>query len=68
VTASEAVIRSRVAARGNVRDQWKLANWDQFWAMMSKSRCRWRGAVHINVPNGGPEPDLGELEAIMDER
>src|SRR3954451_10941898 len=56
VTASEAVIRSRVAARGNVRDEWKLANWDQFWAMMSESRCRWRGAVHLNVPNDGPEP------------
>ncbi|MDQ2662341.1 MAG: ATP-binding protein [Actinomycetota bacterium] len=65
VTASEERIKQRVIARGNPRDEWKLANWPEFWAAASARECRWRGARHVTVDNDGAAPDLEALVGAL---
>lgn len=65
VTASEARIKQRVIARANPRDEWKLANWDEFWAVATSRECCWRGTEHVMVDNDGATPNLQALEAAL---
>jgi len=65
VTASEESIKQRVVARANPRDEWKLANWDEFWTAATARECRWRGTEHVTVDNDGATPNLQALETAL---
>ena len=38
-------LRKRLIARGYPRDEWKLANWETFWAGAQANSCQWEGPV-----------------------
>ncbi|WP_285725563.1 AAA family ATPase [Psychromicrobium xiongbiense] len=47
-------LRQRLMNRGYPRDEWKLANWETFWAGAQANSCRWRGAKHVELDNSLP--------------
>jgi predicted kinase len=59
------VHRSRLVARGNDRDRWKLDHWDEFRSELERDRCRWADAVHVRVDNTGPDADLSALAPFL---
>jgi predicted kinase len=62
VVAPEHIVRERLVARGLSRDRWKLDHWDEYRAMMRGLHCAWTDAVHVELDNSGPHPDLAPLE------
>jgi predicted kinase len=46
VRVSPQELQGRLRRRGSHRDQWKLANWDEYWAEHGERPCLWAG-VHL---------------------
>lgn len=65
VVAPDHLVRERLIARGLSRDHWKLEHWDEYRAMMQGLRCVWDDAVHLELDNSGPQPDLAPLEEAI---
>lgn len=65
VVAPHHIVRERLAARALPRDRWKLDHWDEYRELMRELRCTWTGAVHIELDNSGPRPDLAPLEEAL---
>ncbi|BAS16439.1 hypothetical protein AHiyo8_47420 [Arthrobacter sp. Hiyo8] len=63
-TDGEAV-RARLVARGYERDEWKLNNWEQFWAASQVNACEWKGARHVELDNSGDAIDVGLLDVVF---
>ena len=53
VTVDGTRLKDRVVDRGNERDTWKIAHWDEFWATAQAAECKWRGAHHVLFDNTG---------------
>lgn len=58
-------VRERLIRRGNPRDAWKLAHWDEFWAAHGEVRCAWSGCRILRVENGTAAPGDDELAALL---
>ncbi|MDT0168509.1 AAA family ATPase [Pseudarthrobacter sp. BRE9] len=58
-------LRERLISRGYPRDEWKLANWETFWAGAQANSCHWQGAIHIDFDNTASETDLTAFEAEL---
>ena len=65
VTVNGSQVRTRVEDRALERDEWKLANWDDFWASAQAAECRWRGAHHILFDNSADGLDAKSIEAAL---
>jgi predicted kinase len=65
VVAPDHIVRQRLLARGLARDRWKLDHWDEYLAIMQGVRCTWADAVHVELDNSGPQPDLTPLEEAI---
>lgn len=63
-TDGEAV-RERLVARGNERDEWKLNNWEQFWAASQANACQWKAARHVVLDNSGDAIDVELLDRAI---
>lgn len=53
VTVDGSRVKDRVVDRGYERDDWKINNWDEFWATAQAAECQWRGAHHVLFDNSG---------------
>ncbi|MGM9473457.1 AAA family ATPase [Pseudarthrobacter sp. YS3] len=58
-------LRQRLISRGYPRDEWKLSNWETFWAGAQAHSCHWRGATHIDFDNSASETDLTAFETEL---
>lgn len=65
VTLSGEALRRRLVQRGYPRDEWKLANWETFWAGAQANPCRWRGARHVDLDNSAPAAGITALTASL---
>lgn len=63
-TDGEAV-RERLVARGYERDEWKLNNWEQFWAASQANACQWKAARHVVLDNSGDAIDVELLDRAI---
>lgn len=52
------ILKERIIARNNERDQWKLDNWDEFIQSVKDKKCQWKDIVEIHYNNVNPEIDL----------
>lgn len=57
VTAPAETVRSRLMARENPRDEWKLSHWAEFWHAVGQKAPRWTGVTTVSIPNDAA-PDL----------
>jgi predicted kinase len=64
VVADGDVVLARLRERHEPRDEWKVRNWEQFWAGATATACRWLGAAHVMVDNSGERPDFSELKQL----
>ena len=62
-TAGETVL-SRLRQRDEPRDEWKIHNWEQFWAGATATACRWLGADHVTVDNSDAWPNFSEIKQL----
>ena len=44
--------------RNEPRDEWKIRNWEHFWAGSIATASCWPGADHVTVDNSGGWPDF----------
>lgn len=58
-------LRERLIARGYPRDEWKLANWETFWAGAQGDSCRWKQARHMDFDNSGAAVDVDAFAAAV---
>lgn len=66
VTVDGDRVKDRVVDRGYERDEWKIKNWDEFWATAQAADCQWRGAHHVLFDNSGSPEDLARaLDAVV---
>lgn len=66
VATAPEVIRHRLVKRGLARDEWKLKNWEQFWATVGSIRPTWRGVPVVEI-NNDTKPDFSAWDAIIDD-
>lgn len=57
-------LRHRLTARGNPRDDWKLAHWEEFWPTASAVVCAWRGARMLRFDNSHAGLPRDEVERV----
>lgn len=63
VRVDEKTVRNRLIERGNPRDEWKLANWNEFWTSYGTAPCLWRGTTSVDVRNDtDADPDWRALD------
>jgi len=65
VTVDGTRLKDRVVDRGNERDTWKIAHWDEFWATAQAAECKWRGAHHVLFDNSGEAASAAHLEEAL---
>jgi predicted kinase len=58
------IVLGRLRQRDEPRDEWKIHNWEQFWAGATGVACRWLGADHVAVDNSGGWPDFSEIKQL----
>ncbi|MEY9777156.1 AAA family ATPase [Arthrobacter sp. MW3 TE3886] len=58
-------LRQRLITRGYPRDEWKLSNWETFWAGAQANSCHWHGAMHIDFDNSAAPADMTAFEAEL---
>jgi predicted kinase len=58
-------LRQRLIARGYPRDEWKLSNWETFWAGAQANSCSWKGATHVDFDNSGAAADMTAFETEL---
>lgn len=58
-------VRERLMARGYQRDEWKLNNWEQFWAGSQANACQWKAARHVEFDNSGDAIDVELLDRAL---
>lgn len=56
VRVPRGVLRKRLISRGLERDQWKLAHWDNYWAVYGSLECAWAGVDYQDFNNEAPRP------------
>ena len=54
VRVPQDVLRTRLTLRGLERDQWKLANWDDYWSVYGRLECAWSGVDFEDFNNEAP--------------
>jgi predicted kinase len=54
VRVPQEVLRTRLTQRGLERDRWKLAHWDDYWAVYGSLECAWSGVDYQDVNNEAP--------------
>lgn len=52
IEVDEATLRQRIEQRNLRRDDWKLANWPEFWSRSTSQPCQWQGVKIVRVQNG----------------
>jgi predicted kinase len=65
VRLSGDALRRRLLDRGYPRDEWKLANWETFWAGAQANSCHWTGARHLDFDNSAAAADIAEFAAAV---
>ncbi|WP_454810442.1 AAA family ATPase [Paenarthrobacter nitroguajacolicus] len=56
VRVPQDVLRSRLTRRALERDQWKLAHWDDYWAVYGSLECAWSGVRFQDFNNEASLP------------
>jgi len=64
VMTDGATVLARLRQRNEPRDEWKIRNWEQFWAGSTTTACRWLGADHVTVDNSGGWPDFSSIKQL----
>ncbi|WP_323504868.1 ATP-binding protein, partial [Cryobacterium sp. RTC2.1] len=59
-------MRQRLINRGYHRDEWKLHNWDAFWAKAQSVDCAWKSAHHVAFNNNGDGIDTTEFDRVIE--
>jgi len=57
VRVSPKTLQDRLRTRGLERDQVKLANWDEYWAVHGGVPCAWTGVRLSELSNDAPEAE-----------
>jgi len=58
-------LRKRLIARGYPRDEWKLANWETFWAGAQANSCHWKEARHVDFDNSAAAADITDFATAL---
>lgn len=58
-------LRERLIARGYPRDEWKLANWETFWAGAQANSCQWKEARHVDFDNSAAAADITAFASAL---
>jgi predicted kinase len=53
-----ATLQQRLRKRGLLRDRWKLAHWEEYWAVHGACACAWTGVRLVDYPNDATAPEL----------
>ncbi len=52
---SPTTLQDRLRERGLERDRFKLAHWDEYWAVHGGLRCAWTGVRLLELSNDAQE-------------
>ncbi|CAH0205737.1 Cytidylate kinase [Arthrobacter sp. Bi83] len=58
-------LRQRLIHRGYPRDEWKLANWETFWAGAQANSCQWQDARQVDFDNSAAAADITAFAAAV---
>lgn len=58
VRVSPTTVQRRLRERGLQRDAYKLAHWDEYWAMHGEQACAWTGVRLSEISNDSDEADI----------
>jgi predicted kinase len=58
-------LRQRLISRGYPRDEWKLANWETFWAGAQANSCQWKEARHVDFDNSAAAADITDFASAL---
>lgn len=58
-------LRQRLIARGYPRDEWKLSNWETFWAGAQANSCQWKEARHVDFDNSAAAADITDFASAL---
>lgn len=58
-------LRQRLISRGYPRDEWKLANWETFWAGAQANSCQWKESRHVDFDNSAAAADITDFASAL---